>query len=379
MQSQGLLRNFWFRRGRRLAAVAVLVAAAAPAAHADLVGTLQKDLQNIEARMAADAQNIQRQLQAAVAGWEAGAAKAAAGWSAAMQKLLANLGGGLNQAGGAYLAPTPGTASFQGYIQYQGLARRYLVIRPEPATLQAPALILMHPHGGTPETMGNIARAGRLAAQYGAWVFLPEGEGRQWNDDPASMNPVDDVGFISRLIDTAVSSYGIDPKRVYAAGYSGGGFMAQRLACQLSTKIVGFVADAATLRKSLMAACAPAHAMPAAFMNGTADLIVPYNGEPGLESAAATLAFWGAAGGCAPGQMQTSALPQQVGDGTTVALTRYGGCAAGAAAELYTIGGGGHTWPGSSLGFYTTEFGRTTQNLDATIAAWKFLAPYSLP
>jgi polyhydroxybutyrate depolymerase len=76
--------------------------------------------------------------------------------------------------------------------------------------------------------------------------------------------------------------------------------------------------------------------------------------------------------------MQTTALPQTVSDGTSVALTTFTACPADAAAWLYTINGGGHTWPGSLDGAWTAALGRTTGNLDATIALWTFLSQYQL-
>lgn len=343
------------------------------AAIAKAIAALQQAGQQTQAAI----QKIQEETQAAL-GKILGQSGGTLGGT--LQQTIATFTLILKEANKNYLDPTPGTTSSTVTISYQGLARTYIVVRPDPATTDAPALILMHAHGITPQTMANLARAGRLAHDYGVWVYLPQGENGKWSEDPSSTSKVDDVGFISALIDKAVSEDHVDSKRVYAAGYSAGGFMAERLACQLSNKIVGFVAVSATLRNSLAAAgqCTPTHTMPAAFMDGTSDLVVPYNGEPTVQSAAAATAFWAVKNACAATVMSTTVLPQQVKDGTTVAQTSFTQCPAGAATSLYTINGGGHTWPASPYSVYTAYLGKTTQNLDATVALWQFLTPYSL-
>jgi len=71
--------------------------------------------------------------------------------------------------------------------------------------------------------------------------------------------------------------------------------------------------------------------------------------------------------GCMSTQMKTTALPQAAKDGTTVALTQFTQCPATAAVSLYTINGGGHTWPGSPDSLYTSYLGITSKNLYATL------------
>jgi len=365
--------------------LALSVAVAAPAASAGDGSGLSQIIAETIAALQASGQKTQAAIMQIEAQTEAALGKiigqSGGSLGGALQETIDNLSLVLQEANSSYLAPTTGTTSFSANITVGGTVRTYYVVRPQPATQNAPMLILMHAHGITPQTMANLARAGRLAQDYGVWVFLPEGENQTWNEDPSSSSKVDDVGFISAMIDAAVSQYGIDQKRVYAAGYSAGGFMAERLGCQLSQKIAGFVAVSATLRDSLDTAseCTPTHAMPVAFMDGTSDFVVPYKGEPTLQSAAAATAFWAVQNACVANQSSTTTLPQLVKDGTTVALTEFTQCPTGAAAALYTINGGGHTWPDSPDSLYTAYLGTTTQNLDATIALWQFLTPYSLP
>ncbi|MBK9529210.1 MAG: hypothetical protein IPO41_13055 [Acidobacteria bacterium] len=48
---------------------------------------------------------------------------------------------------------------------------------------------------------------------------------------------IDDVDFISTLLDTIESKYKIDKNRIYASGLSNGGMMSYRLAAELSNRI----------------------------------------------------------------------------------------------------------------------------------------------
>src|SRR3546814_8656379 len=63
----------------------------------------------------------------------------------------------------------------------------------------APAVVVLHYHYGTPEVMANLIEAGRLAAEHGAWVILPEADD-EWNENPDKSDGTDDVGFLSQLI-----------------------------------------------------------------------------------------------------------------------------------------------------------------------------------
>ncbi len=359
------------RHRLRRTVLAAMLAAAVPAYAAS---GLLAGLQQTQAAV----QKIQQQTQAAlgkIIGQSGGTLGATA------QQTFNNLATVLRDANPNAVTPTSGTISSNGSIAWQGQTRTYILIRPQTAIANAPALLLLHAHGMNPAGMANLTQAGRLARDYGVYVYLPQGVLNAWNDNPSSLlGLTDDVGFLSALADHAVAADGVDRRRIYAAGYSGGGFMAERLACEASSKIAGFVAVAATLRNSQMSRCAISHGMAVGFIDGTSDAIVPYNGELGLQSAAASAAFWAGKDACNTSQINTVTLPTKVSDGTTIAVSSSTACPTGSAVNLYTVNGGGHTWPGNPSSAYTDLYlGKTSQNLDATIALWQFLTPYSLP
>ena len=290
---------------------------------------------------------------------------------------LADLGNLIQQLSREFVNPTLGTVSYEGYLAHGGYGRRYVAIRPLIATPDAPVLVLLHPREETPERMANITAAGRLAALHGAWVLLPEAVNGYWNDSPRP-NEVDDVGFLIALLDAVVPTHQLDAGRVYAAGYSNGGYMAQRLACERAERIAGIATVGAPLRASVADICPLSRPMPVIQFHGSADLIVPYAGDGLRPGALEGSRYWAARGGCTADVSSSSTLPnRERRDKTQVVKTRHTGCPKTVEIRLYTVHGGGHTWPGSSQAAYTGLFGRTSGDVDATLELWSALVPFS--
>ncbi|WP_293388142.1 hypothetical protein [Nevskia sp.] len=270
---------------------------------------------------------------------------------------------------GTYVQTTSGTTAVAATIKVAGVSRRYIIVRPNPAPAGAPVLLLLHANGVTPENMANLTEVADYVQTQGFWAVLPAAIGGTWKDDPSTSNK-DDTLFISALIDTLVTQ-GVDASRVYAGGYSNGGFMAERLACELSDKIVAFGINAATLRTGLANVCAPTKPRAKVYLLGTADTIVPYDGAFNMKSALSTMAYWNSKQGC--GGVLASSLPDRAADGTTAQLTRYTGCNGGTLENrLYTITGGGHAWSG---GLTSAQY-VTSQDLKATGVIWSFVSAY---
>jgi polyhydroxybutyrate depolymerase len=294
-----------------------------------------------------------------------------------LSPLADGLRGGLLQASGG-ITPTPGTETFSGAMVWAGTTRTYVGIRPTGAPAGAPVLLLLHPLNLAPGRMANLTAAGRLAAQYGVWVYLPAAVNGSWSDNP--MFPgTDDVGFLDALLAREVAAHALDAARVYAAGYSKGGYMAERLACERPNRLAGMALVAATLRDSTADVCAGPQRLPVLMFNGTADPITAYEDTLGVRGAVATAAFWADKNRCVADAKTVTAVPDlQPLDGATVTVTRFDRCDASTVA-LYTVNNGGHTWPGTESSEYTIALGATTLDIDATLELWQRLAPYARP
>jgi polyhydroxybutyrate depolymerase len=119
--------------------------------------------------------------------------------------------------------------------------------------------------------------------------------------------------------------------------------------------------------------------MPALFIHGTDDPIMPWAGGPitllgwtdrgRVAGLPATVAEWQATNGC--GGPTAAAFPDRdPKDGTRVTLERFA-CPPGRALALLRVEGGGHAWPGSARRFALVE-SRTSQDIDATALIWAF-------
>jgi polyhydroxybutyrate depolymerase len=257
--------------------------------------------------------------------------------------------------------------------------REYLLYVPRSydRTRPAPLVISLHGASGWPAQQMNLSRWNRLADEQGFIVVYPAGSSvpRIWHVDRGP-GLTSDVRFISQLIDTLEASYNIDPARIYVNGMSNGGGMTFVLSCTLSDRIaaVGMVAAAQSLPWSW---CTDQRPVPMMAFHGTADPMVPYDGGrsrvppgdlfPGVPGWAAN---WARRNGCGPNPIESEAAPN-------VSRREYTGCADDAGVVLYTVRGGGHTWPG---GKPLPEWmaGSTTRSIDATSLMWAFFRGHRL-
>lgn len=267
-----------------------------------------------------------------------------------------------------------GVSSFeQNFQTSRSNIRRVLYLRPTvAAATPAPVIMALHYGGGSPEAMATVTALRELVRDTGVWVILPDGSGRAWNHDPSRDSDVD-VDLLTRVLDNAVGSLRIDPRRIYLMGFSSGGFMAERYACEHPERIAAFGYVASTLLNVLASRCTSTTTVPTFGIHGTADLRVGYQGRVGLHSAPETARFHARRNGCL-GEPQRSRLPDLRFDGTTVDLDRWDVCASGDAVRFYTVNNGGHAWPGTPTP--SLLLGPTSQDIDATRLFWEFARTY---
>ncbi len=183
-----------------------------------------------------------------------------------------------------------------------------------------------------------------------------------------------DIIFISELIDKLEASYNIDPARIYANGLSNGGGVTFALSCTLSHRIAAFgpVAAALTLPVDW---CPDARPAPMIAFHGTGDRFTPYHGakvwlasQP-FPSIPEWTANWARRNRCAPSPVESAAAPD-------VTRLEYTNCANDASVMLYTIKGGGHTWPGGKP--LPEWLAGPTSRIDATAQMWAFFREHPL-
>lgn len=296
----------------------------------------------------------------------------------------------------AIVAAVSGTtqgASVDQTIDVGGVRRTYILHVPPavPANAAVPLVFILHGGGGTGRQIERATGFDDLADRHGFIAVYPDGVGRSWNDgrgDPqitAQRENIDDVAFIAALIDSLSQRYRIDGKRVYAAGISNGGFMSQLLAARLSSRIVAIAPVAAGMGPSVAAALRPDQPVSVLVINGTADPLVPYGGGPVARNRGTTIptadiiAKWAAVDRCTAAPVVTNLPDVDTTDRSKVKVTTYSGCAQRTEVVLYTVEGGGHTWPGGSQYLPAAVIGPVNRDIDATDVIWKFFASHPSP
>lgn len=258
-------------------------------------------------------------------------------------------------------------------IVLAGLERSYTVYTPAGGQADA-MLLLLHGGGGKPSGMIGLARDMQsLADKHRLLLVYPEGVGGHWNDgrhdiSAAARQNVDDIAFLRAI----AAAYTQNIHRIFAAGMSNGGMMAQRIACEMPDVVSGVVSVAANMPAGLAPVCAPRSGIAVMFINGQQDPIVPYaggeikilrNSRGTVLSTEASLAFWQKQGGCTP-------LPDR--PFTANAFSRDYRCARGAL-RLIAVSDGGHAWPGGSPYLPGFVIGKTTGEFSASEQVVAFL------
>ena len=262
-----------------------------------------------------------------------------------------------------------------GAIISAGQKREYLLYVPKSydATRPTPLVISIHGAGGWPVQQMRLSGWNRVADREGFIVVYPSGIAtrgpRIWHQDAG------DVAFISQLIDKLAASYNIDRTRIYANGMSNGGGMTFTLSCRLPDRIaaVGVVGGA---QIAPWKSCGDRTAVPMITFHGTADPMALYNGgsswvvADALPAIPTWVANWAKRNRC-----DTKPIDSAVA--ADVTRREYSHCADGSEVVLYSIIGGGHTWPG---GEPMPEFfaGTTSRSVDATRVMWEFFSAHPL-
>ena len=268
-------------------------------------------------------------------------------------------------------------------MQAGGLIREYRLYVPAiytRTTGAVPLLLNLHGYSSNNQEQENYGDFRPIADTANFLVVHPngtiDGNGNHfWNTFGPRGSGVDDVAFLSALVDTLARRYRVDLNRVYSAGMSNGGFMSYELACQLGNRIAAIASVTGSMTTSRLAGCTSGRPVPVLEIHGTADGTVPYTGGTALQFVAipTLLNSWVQRNGCNPTPTVTAVPDINTADGCTAERSVWSGGRNGSVVEHFRIIGGGHTWPGSAF-----VIGVTNQDISASREAWRFLRRYRL-
>ena len=273
-------------------------------------------------------------------------------------------------------------------ITVDGVARTFLIYIPPGSdkNIPAPLLFVLHGSAGNGEVMMTVTQRGfeRIADKEKFIVVYPDALERRWNEQDGT---VDDAGFLLAIVDKLAAESRVDKKRVYMAGISNGGMMAQRMACEYSDRVAAIATVAGTMPAGMATVCKPSRPVPVMVIHGTKDPIVPWGGGAvaGFEefgkvvSAAETARFWASRNLCKGASLVMNETDRDPQDGTRVRLERFSDCSNKADVTLVAIEGGGHTWPGGYQYLPEPFIGKTSKDIDANALIWNFFKGFSIP
>ena len=297
-----------------------------------------------------------------------------------------------------------GSSKDKGYtyrdtISVDGVKRTYNVHLPAGyRTKRAmPLVFCFHGLHLTGQIMMMMTNFNSTADRNGFIVVYPDGIGQAW-DDGRHNRGVDDIGFVSAMLQKIGTNVGVDRRRVYASGISNGGYFSQLLACAMPERIAAIGVVGATIMQQAASECHSARPMPIMFFLGTSDPLVAWgdgnsrslgdlgdlvgvSGIGSLDSAIARygglmpvpelINFWTTHNHCPSTTPYTSLEPDKdPSDGTRVKKESYG--SSNNEVVLYRIEGGGHTWPGGLPYAPSSVAGKISQDIDACELLWQF-------
>jgi polyhydroxybutyrate depolymerase len=181
------------------------------------------------------------------------------------------------------------------------------------------------------------------------------------------------VKFVKALLDDLAAVVNFDVQRVFATGWSNGGKMVYRLACELSDRFAAIVVVDSGLG---ITDCRPTRPIPVIHFHGTADTFHPYFGGPGIipglhqMGAPETIRHWVQLNQCT----NETGVTYKKENATCVTHTN---CQEGAAVTLCTIVGMGPQWPGHTVRF-PRSLGPGTDDILATDRLVSFFRMYPM-
>lgn len=265
-----------------------------------------------------------------------------------------------------------------GSFIHGGINRTYRLYIPaiyNPATA-VPLVFNLHGYGSNNTQQEVYGDFRPIADTAGFIIVHPNGTidgsgSRFWNTFGASA--VDDLGFLSALIDTVSAGYTIDHNRIYSTGMSNGGFMSHELACFLSHRITAVASVTGSVIWSRLTTCNPQHPMPVMQVHGTADATVPYMGNAFFVHIDTLVKYWVNFNNCQP-EPQINQVPDvNQNDGCTAEQHIFGEGDQGTSVELFKVLGGGHSWPGAPFNLNITNM-----DFSASVEIWRFFRQFSL-
>jgi len=281
--------------------------------------------------------------------------------------------------------------TFTRSILFDGLNRTYRIhIPPNINQIDSPSLVfVLHGGGGTGENTERTLTLGgfnTLSDENGFIVIYPDGIDKHWNDgrnvnDTAHQEKIDDVGFLSRLIDNLTKEFNADPNKVFFTGISNGAMMSYRLAFDIPEKIAAIAPVAGAIPTDILPENTTGIPLSVFVLSGTHDPLVPWEGgnigtpknpRGTCISVPESVDYWVQRNNCNNTPKGTWLPNKNKLDLCRIHCDTFENGDNDTEVVLYEIKRGGHTWPGGYQYFPKFLIGRTCRDIDANEEIWMF-------
>lgn len=256
-----------------------------------------------------------------------------------------------------------------------------------------PLVVVLHGGGkGDGLSLEKNTEWASLAEKEGFITVYPNGIDGNWNDGRGitykgnNVSDIDDVKYISELIDHLVRTYRVDNRLIYVTGLSNGGMMTLRLGCEISSQLAAIAPVISSFPKNILDRCRPQSPLSVLLMNGTEDPLVPYSGGHvrflfrkmgAVVSTKETVAFWVKQNNCDVDPVVRRLPDLDHTDHSSVTVVTYTNEKSRNEVVLYKIEGGGHTLPGSNIPDRPLIIGHKNKDINGVEEIWAFFKKHS--
>lgn len=264
------------------------------------------------------------------------------------------------------------------------------------------AILSLHGGGGSAMIQASTSQLNELADQHQFYLLYLQGAGviPTFNAGNccglARTQAIDDVSYVTAVLQDAAAEFPIDAARIYATGFSNGGMMSHRLGCALADRIAGIAPVGGASGQfdrdlNQYYSCNPARRIPVLHIHAMNDRNYPYEGGYGaglsdtnFHSIDATIADWIA-------RNNVSAVPTIEAVTATTTCFRYATPAVASVSSAPVVlcrsdppdnydavndivFGGGHSWPGG-VRSPAANSDVPIADFDANAYMWAFFNP----
>jgi len=240
-------------------------------------------------------------------------------------------------------------------LQVAGVSRKYILYAPTGLGSNPPLVYVIHGFNMSGQQEVGLTRMNAVADREKFLVVYPDALPDGSNQQSWDMAGANDYAFILAIIDAVDAKYKIDKNRIYASGFSQGGFFSFQLGCRYAD-IFAAIAPVSGL---LNGTCSPKRPVPMIFTFGT-------NEGFDVNGFITSGDTWIKLNGCSTTPTVVKPYPSTNAN-SVVTRSTYSSCKEGADVVVQSVAGGTHEWPMN-----------TNTKINNSEEVWAFFKKFSL-